>query len=84
MPIYLSVAAVQPFADITTETPEDEPGVTLVRGDGKIVGIHLDVTSDVVRLPGLIEKWGLDPDLVWSRLHGDTDITAGRRGPHGR
>lgn len=40
MPIYLSVGAVQPFADITTETVDDEPGLTLVRGDGKIVGIR--------------------------------------------
>lgn len=76
MPIYLSVGAVQPFADITTEAPEDEPGVILVRGDGKIVGIHLDVTSDVVRLPGLIDKLGLDPERVWSRLRGDDDVTA--------
>ncbi len=79
MPIYLSVGAVQPFADITTEAPADEPGVMLVRGDGKVVGIHLDETSDVVRLPGLIEKFGLNPERVWSRLHGDDDATLDRR-----
>ncbi len=80
MPIYLSVGAVQPFADITTETVDDEPGLTLVRGDGKIVGIRLNETSDVVRLPGLIEKLGLDPERVWSRVHGDDDLTLLRGG----
>jgi len=75
MPLYLSVSAVQPFADITTEAPEDEPGLLLVRGDGKIVGIRLEETSDVVRLPGLIEKFGLNPEVVWSRVHGDDDLT---------
>ena len=80
MPIYLSVGAVQPFADITTETIDDEPGVMLVRGDGKIVGIRLEETSDVVRLPGLITKLDLDPERVWSRVHGDDDLTLVRGG----
>jgi hypothetical protein len=84
MPIYLSIGAVQPFADITTQAPVDEPGILLVIGDGKIVGIHLDETSDVVRLPGLITKFALNPERVWSRLHGDDDVTLGRRAMQGR
>lgn len=84
MPIYLSLSAVQPFADITTEAPADEPGIVLVKGDGKVVGIHLDKTSDVVRLPGLIDKFGLNPDRVWGSLHGDDDPTMGRRALHAR
>jgi hypothetical protein len=84
MPLYLSVGAVQPFADVTTEAPDDEPGVVVVRGDGKIVGIRLAETSDVVRLPGLIEKFGLNPERVWSRLHGDDDLTLLRSSAHRR
>jgi hypothetical protein len=80
MPIYLSVGAVQPFADITTRVPEDEPGVLLVIGDGKIVGLRLEETADVVHLPRLIEKFGLNPERVWSRLHGDDDLTLVRGG----
>jgi hypothetical protein len=80
MPLYLSVHTVQPFAKIATEPLEGEPGVTIVTGDGKFVGIRLDETSDVVRLPGLIEKLKLDPDRVWSRLHGDADLTQARGG----
>ena len=75
MPIYLSVSTVQPFAEIATEPVPDEPGVTIVTGDGKVVGIRLDNTPDVVRLPALIEKLGLDADRVWSRLNGDSDPT---------
>lgn len=75
MPIFLSVRTVQPFAKIATEPVEGEPGVTIVTGDGQVVGIRLDKTSDVVRLPGLIEKLGLDADRVWSRLRGDSDLT---------
>lgn len=80
MSIYLSVGAVQPFADISTETPEDENGLLLVKGDGKIVGLRLEHTADVVQLPRLIEKFGLDPERVWSRLRGDDDPTLLRGG----
>jgi hypothetical protein len=83
MPLYLSVGSVQPFAELTTEWPDDEPGVVLVKDGGKVVGIHLDESSDVVRLPGLIEKYGLNPEVVWGRLRGD-DNGLGRRGLHGR
>jgi hypothetical protein len=83
MPIYLSVGAVQPFAAISVDVPDDEPGVTLVTGDGKLVGIRLDTTSDVVRLPALIEKFGLDADRVWSRIRGDEDLTQLRGGARG-
>jgi hypothetical protein len=75
MPLYLSVSTVQPFAKIATEPLEGEPGVTIVTGDGKLVGIRLDKTSDVVRLPGLIEKLDLDAERVWSRVQGDSDLT---------
>lgn len=83
MPLYLSVGSVQPFADLTTEWPHDEPGVALVKDGAKVVGLHLEVSSDVVRLPGLIEKYGLNPDVVWGRLRGDDDAL-GRRAMHGR
>ena len=80
MPLYLSVSSVQPFAKIAIENVDDEPGVTLVMGDGKIVGLRLSETADVVRLPELIEKFGLDPERVWSRLRGDEDFTLLRGG----
>jgi hypothetical protein len=84
MAVYLSIGAVQPFADISSETLEDEPGVTLVWGDGKVVGIRLDHGELVLRLPALIERFGLDPARVWPRLRGDDDVTLGRRALHGR
>jgi hypothetical protein len=84
MSIYLSVGSVQPFAKISTEFPEDEPGISVVIADGKVVGLRIDKNEDVLRLPGLIEKFGLNPEYVWARLRGDDDVTLGRRGVHGR
>jgi hypothetical protein len=76
--IYFSLGHVQPFADMATEVVEE--GVTLVRGDGKVVGLHLDDPRLVLRLPELIERLGLDPERVWSRLRGDADVLLGSRG----
>jgi hypothetical protein len=75
--IYFSLGHVQPFADMATEVVEE--GVTLVRGDGKVVGLHLDDPRLVLRLPELIERLGLDPERVWSRLRGDADVLLGSR-----
>ena len=74
--IYFSLGHVQPFADMATEVVEE--GVTLVRGDGKVVGLHLDDPRLVLRLPELIERLGLDPERVWSRLRGDADVLGSR------
>jgi hypothetical protein len=76
-PIYFSLGHVQPFADMETETVEQ--GVTLVRGDGKVVGLRLDDPRSVLRLPELIERLGLDEERVWSRLRGDADVLLGSR-----
>lgn len=82
MAIYLSFRAVQPFAKIETEQLEDPP-VTLVRGDGVVVGIRLPEHEMVLRLPELIERYELPAAAVWSRLRGDDDISLGRRSVHG-
>ena len=71
-PIYFSIGNVQPFADMETE--ELEPGVRVVRGDGGVVGLRLDEPKLVLRLPDLIERLDLDPERVWSRLRGDSDV----------
>jgi hypothetical protein len=76
-PIYFSLGHVQPFADMATETVEE--GVTLVRGDGAIVGLRLEDPRLVLKLPELIERLGLDPDRVWARLRGDADVLLGAR-----
>jgi hypothetical protein len=76
-PIYFSLGHVQPFADMETE--EIEPGVAVVRGDGKIVGLRLDEPQTVLRLPELIDRLGLDPERVWARLRADTDVIGERR-----
>ncbi len=75
--IYFSLAYVQPFADMSTETVEE--GVTLVRGDGTVVGLRLDEPRLVLRLPELIERLDLDPEKVWNRLRGDADVLVGNR-----
>ncbi len=75
--IYFSLGHVQPFADMATEVVEE--GVTLVRGDGKVVGLHLDDPRLVLRLPDLIERLGLDGERVWGRLRGDADVLFGSR-----
>jgi hypothetical protein len=76
-PIYFTLGHVQPFADMATEPVEE--GVTLVRGDGKIVGLRLDDPRLVLKLPELIERLGLDEERVWNRLRGDADVVAGSR-----
>ena len=75
--IYFSLGHVQPFADMATEVVEE--GVTLVRGDGEVVGLRLDDPRLVLKLPELIERLGLDPERVWARLHGDADVMLGAR-----
>ena len=76
-PIYFSLRHVQPFADMTTEEIDD--GVQIVRGDGEVVGLRLLEPQLVVRLPEIIERLGLEPDRVWSRLRGDSDMLINRR-----
>ncbi|MEZ5079222.1 MAG: hypothetical protein R2878_00870 [Thermoleophilia bacterium] len=83
MAIYLSIAPVQPFADISTEDLEDEPGVMIVTGDGKVVGIRLNDNRLVLKLPALIERFDLDEARVFAKLRGDDDVTLGRRSLHG-
>lgn len=75
--IYFRLGNVQPFADMTAERVEQ--GVTVVRGDGKIVGLRLDEPKMVLDLPGIIERVGVDEDLVWSRLRADDDVMLGSR-----
>jgi hypothetical protein len=76
-PIYFTLGHVQPFADMSMEAVEE--GVTLVRGDGKIVGLRLEDPRLVLRLPELIERLGLDEERVWNRLQGDVDVVASSR-----
>jgi hypothetical protein len=76
-PIYFTLGLVQPFADMEKEEVED--GVTLVRGDGKVVGLRLEDPRMVLRLPELIDRLGLDEERVWSRLRGDADVVASSR-----
>lgn len=75
--IYFSLGHVQPFADMATEPVEE--GVTLVRGDGKVVGLRLEDPRLVLKLPELIDRLGLDADRVWARLRGDADVLLGAR-----
>jgi hypothetical protein len=77
--IYFQLGLVQPFADMATEPLEGEEGVSLVRGDGKLVGLRLAEPRLVLRLPEVIERLGLDPDRVWNRLRADDDVTLGAR-----
>lgn len=76
-PIYFSLRNVQPFADMSTE--EVEEGVVVVRGDGDVVGLRLVEPRLVLRLPEIVERLGLEPEMVWSKLRGDTDILNSRR-----
>ncbi len=75
--IYFRLGNVQPFADMSTERPEE--GITIVKGDGKIVGLRLDTPEQVIGLPGIIERLGLDPERVWARLRADDDVMLGAR-----
>lgn len=77
MSIYLSIRPVQPFADIDSEVIEDD--IKIVRADGRVVGIRLPENDMVLRLPDLIERFEIEPHLVWNRLRGDDDIELGRR-----
>jgi hypothetical protein len=79
MAIYFQLGLVQPFADMSAEGVEGFDGVTVVRGDGKIVGLRLAEPQTVLRLPEIVERLGLDPDRVWSRLRADDDVMLGRR-----
>ena len=56
--IYFRLGNVQPFADMSADRAEE--GVTIVRGDGKIVGLRLDDPEMVVDLPGILERLGID------------------------
>jgi hypothetical protein len=75
--VYFRLGNVQPFADMSAERVEE--GVTLVKGDGKVVGLRLDEPRRVLDLPGIIERLGLDPDRVWERLRADDDVMLGAR-----
>lgn len=75
--IYFSLAYVQPFADMSAENVEE--GVTVVRGDGEIVGLRLDDPRLVMRLPEICGKIGVDEDRVWNRLRADADVLVGSR-----
>jgi hypothetical protein len=75
--IYFRLGNVQPFADMNADTVEE--GVTLVRGDGKIVGLRLADPKMVLDLPGILERLEIDPDRVWSRLRADDDVMLGSR-----
>ncbi|MFP5451063.1 MAG: hypothetical protein ACLGG9_04850 [Thermoleophilia bacterium] len=75
--IYFSLAYVQPFADMSTEKPED--GVTVVRGDGQIVGLRLDDPRLVLRLSEICANIGVDEEKVWPRLRADADVLLGSR-----
>ena len=61
------------------QTTVVEEGVTVVRGDGKVVGLRLDDPRTVLRLPEIIERLGLDAERVWSRLRADDDVLLGSR-----
>ena len=76
-PIYFSLRNVQPFADMSSEEVDD--GVMVVRGDGDVVGLRLMEPQLVLRLPEIIERLNLDPEMVWAKLRGDTDILNSRR-----
>ena len=77
MPVYFSLGHVQPFADMSKETLE--PGVTVVRGDGVIVGLRLDDPRDVARIPEISQRLEIDEDRLWSKLRGDEDLLNTRR-----
>ncbi len=75
--IYFRLGNVQPFADMTADRVEE--GVTIVRGDGKIVGLRIDDPKMVLDLPGILERVDIDPEKVWSRLRADDDVMLGAR-----
>jgi hypothetical protein len=75
--IYFRLGNVQPFADMSADRVEE--GVTLVKGDGKIVGLRLDEPQMVLQLPGILERLAIEPERVWSRLRADDDVMLGAR-----
>ncbi len=77
--IYFSLKNIQPFADMRSDDMEGEPGVKLLYADGDLCGLRLDEPQMVRQLDGIIEKLGIEPDLVWRRLRADTDYLTGRR-----
>ena len=81
--IYFQLGLVQPFAKMTAEPLEGRDGVTLVKGDDKLVGLRLAEPKMVMHLSEIIEELGLDPDRVWNRLRADDDVMLGRRAQTG-
>jgi hypothetical protein len=77
--IYFSLKSIQPFADMRSDDMEGEEGVKLLYADGDLCGLRLAEPRMVSRLDGIIEKLGINPDLVWNRLRADTDYLTGRR-----
>lgn len=77
-PIYFSLGNIQPFAPIETEEPE--PGVVVIRGDGKIVGLRLADNRMLLQLDEIAERLGLDGGGLWQRVRADDDVLTGRRG----
>ena len=75
--IYFRLGNVQPFAEMTADRVEE--GVTIVRGDGKIVGLRIDEPKMVLDLPGILERVDIDPEQVWARLRADDDVMLGAR-----
>jgi hypothetical protein len=75
--IYFRLGNVQPFADMSADRVEE--GVTLVKGDGKVVGLRLDDPRMVLQLPDILERLGIEPERVWSRLRADDDVMLGAR-----
>lgn len=78
-PIYFSIRTIQPFADLSSEPVDGEPGVSVVRADGDVCGLRLEDPRLVVRLDGIIEKIGVEPERVWNRLRADADFLTNRR-----
>ena len=81
--IYFQLGLVQPFADMSAEQLTGFEGVTLVKGDGKLVGLRLAEPQMVMQLPEIIAQLGIDADRVWSRLRADADVMLGRRAQTG-
>jgi hypothetical protein len=79
MALYFSLGFVQPFAEMETAELRDHPGVEVVRGDGKVVGLRLAEPQLVLRLPEVIAELGLDAERVWARLRADDDPLINRR-----
>ena len=77
--IYFQLGHVQPFAKMSAERLPGQDGVTLVKGDDKLVGLRLGEPRMVMRLPEIIAQLGLEADRVWNKLRADDDVMLGRR-----